>query len=148
MAQTPLSIPISRPKLRSMESFGKLVRRARLAKGMKGADLGSAVGRDGSYISRIENGEQKETPPPDVMAALSSMLDVPEERLLRAWGYLKDSGAPPPGVSAERAALRDLLDDVPESAFPALRETIRWARDANQFRRQRRARQTSPESSQ
>lgn len=69
------------------QRFGDLIREARERQGWRSIDLGVKIGRDGSFVSRLETGRFKETPPPDVLAALSEYLGLDEAELLRSLGY-------------------------------------------------------------
>lgn len=46
-----------------------------------------ALGKDQSWVSRLERGVAKELPTPEDMALISSVLHVPVENLLAAAGY-------------------------------------------------------------
>jgi transcriptional regulator with XRE-family HTH domain len=69
------------------KTFGELVRGSRESQDIKSYQLAEMIGRRPSLISRIENGDYKETPPPDMIAGLSKALGIPQYRLLRAIGY-------------------------------------------------------------
>lgn len=51
-----------------------------------------AVGRDQAWVSRLERGVGKETPPPEDVALLAKVLHVSQLELLAAAGYDLDAG--------------------------------------------------------
>lgn len=71
----------------SMEALAIAVKRARLAKGMRGIDLAQAIGKDPSYVTKLEHGTLKEIPDPATLAALSDALGIAEPSLLELIGY-------------------------------------------------------------
>ena len=93
------------------KTFGALVRERREALDMKSYELAEKIGRRPSLISRIENGDYKETPPPDIIAGLAEALRMPQYRLLQALGY--DVGPAPSeeGIDAD-PVLAELIADL------------------------------------
>lgn len=69
------------------ERFGKLIRQRRDRAGIKTLDLAYRIGRQQSYVSKLEAGDAKTTPPPDVLDALSRELGVSTAEMLEALGY-------------------------------------------------------------
>lgn len=122
MQITALSIPMREQKIAGMDTLGALVKRARLGKGMRGGDLGAAIGKDASYVSKIERGTMKDIPPPEIVRALSDALGVPEARLVRAIGYRTSEGeAPPFDFDSEKAAVLEILEGLDEREARTLR---------------------------
>ena len=80
------------------EELGRAVRRRREELGLSLRDVATRTSVSASTLSRIENGTGK--PDADNIARLTSWLDVPMERILRARGTTK--AAPPLFTSAER----------------------------------------------
>jgi transcriptional regulator with XRE-family HTH domain len=76
-------------RMHNMETLGPLVRMTRERKGIRAADLAYHIGKDPSYLSRLERDLLKDLPTPDVLVALARELDIPETRLLRALGFLQ-----------------------------------------------------------
>ena len=67
-----------------------------------------AIGRDQAWVSRLERGVGKETPPPEDMALLAQVLYVSQHELLAAAGYTLDEG--PKEDHPIIAALRPIVD--------------------------------------
>lgn len=92
-------------------AFGDMIRAARESQDIKSYRLAELIGRRPSLISRIENGDYKETPPPDIIARLSDALGIPQYAMLRSLGYdvgpTTDQASPP--FDPEREALVDRL---------------------------------------
>lgn len=64
-----------------------------------------------TVISRIERGEYKEVPAPDLLNPLAGALSVPVEVLLAAAGYAV--GTPPAEANEQEAALCRLVRQLP-----------------------------------
>lgn len=127
MKQGHLSMLLADATMEPMNALGKLVRAARENQGMRGIDLGVAIGRDGAYVSRLERGILKEVPDPATLGRLSDALDIPELRLLEAIGYRVRQPAPAaPPIDSRRAALIDLLErELTEADARVLEVTAR-----------------------
>lgn len=101
--------------LGNMETLGPLIRSTRERRGIRATDLAHAIGKDPSYLSKLERDLLKEIPPPDVIVALSKELSLPELRLVKALGFLAteqgDSNATGDPRLAEIAALFPVIDD-------------------------------------
>lgn len=67
-------------------SFGEVVRRYRIQRGLTQDQLAEKAGTDGSYISRLERNVEK-APGHDMAQRLISALEAPEEPFLRSLGY-------------------------------------------------------------
>jgi transcriptional regulator with XRE-family HTH domain len=78
-----------------MDTFGSLVRATRERKGIRAADLAYQIGKDPSYLSKLERDILKDIPPPDVLAGLERELGLPQIALLRALGYGIPTGPVP-----------------------------------------------------
>lgn len=89
---------------RLVTTYGELVKRARDARGITSTGLSIAIGRNPSYISRLEVGIAKETPPPDVMLGLERELGLSVAEQLEALGY---------PVREERERVRPRVDFDP-----------------------------------
>lgn len=111
-----------------MKEFGKLVQHARDAKGMKSYELADAIGKQRSYMSRLEGGDIKETPPPETVRAICRVLGISMRSLVEALGYL-DPEEMEPGIAYEvpagsvRADLLDALQDAPDEVVRLLTRT-------------------------
>lgn len=90
--------------------FASLIRRMRERHGLKSFQLAAKIGKQPSYVSRLENGTAKETPPPDVLEALSRELGVSVAEMLESIGY--DIDAQP------------TVRELPDSLTPAQREAV------------------------
>jgi transcriptional regulator with XRE-family HTH domain len=77
-----------------MDELAALVKKARLGKGMRGIDLAAAIGKDPSYVTKLERTTLKEIPPPETVRALAEALGLSEARLVRAIGYRVGDVAP------------------------------------------------------
>lgn len=92
------------------QRFGSLIRRMRARHGLTTLELSNRIERSPSYISKVETGGLRETPPPDVLEAFSRELQISVSELLEAMGYNLQS----------LATVRELPDDL----TPAQREAI------------------------
>lgn len=72
---------------RGVKTYGEMIRVAREMRGITSTGLSLAIGRNPGYVSRIEVGSSKETPPPDVMEGLSRELGLPIAAQLESLGY-------------------------------------------------------------
>lgn len=108
MVESTKSIGYEHVTIRYMaESFGELIRNRREALGIKSFELAREIKRQPSIVSRIETGAYKEVPPPDVMAGLSRILQIPMPELFRSLGYEFDQEPmPTPDDPRERAIQR------------------------------------------
>lgn len=59
------------------EDFPKLVKRLRQKRGLKTFELAAKLERPSSFVSRIETGAIKETPPPYVLHTFRDELGAP-----------------------------------------------------------------------
>lgn len=69
------------------KTLAEIIKERREALGIKSYELADKIGRRPSLISRIENSDYKETPPPDIIAGLAEALDIPQYQMLAAMGY-------------------------------------------------------------
>lgn len=94
-----------------VETLGPLVRATREHKGIRAADLAYRIGKDPSFLSKLERDLLKEIPEPAVLHALADALGIPEPRLLEALGYrVREEPVAPPRVGPDRAALIDAIE--------------------------------------
>ena len=100
-----------------MKEFGKLVREAREQLGMRSYELADAIGKQRSYVSRLEAGELKETPPPDDLRRIRRTLNVSMRSLLVSLGYV-DADEPEPGIAYM------IREDDPRADLLALTEGL------------------------
>lgn len=112
-----LSISLSDGRLGRMETLAKAVRGARLAQGMRGIDLAQALGKDPSYVTKLEHGTLKEIPDPATLGKLSAALGIPEPDLLALIGFRVRERADPV-VSDHR--LREIV-----AAWPRLDDGLK-----------------------
>src|SRR5688572_16058801 len=82
--------------------FGALIRARREDLGIRSYELAQRIGRQPSLISRLETGAYKDTPPPDILAALERELGVSQREMLTALGYLADAPPRPAGGPGDR----------------------------------------------
>lgn len=93
--------------------LGNLIRARREARDIKSFELAAYIGRQPSLISRLETGAYKETPPPEILAALSTVLGLSQAEMLEACGYdLRGSPPTVPVTDPERADLLQKLERV------------------------------------
>jgi transcriptional regulator with XRE-family HTH domain len=86
---------MTRCLLSTMETLGPLVRTTRLRKGIRATDLAYQIGKDPSYLSKLERDLLKETPSPETIHALAEALGLSSDRLLKAMGYAIGEPAEP-----------------------------------------------------
>lgn len=113
-----------------MKDLGTLIAEARRKRGIRTQrELALAIDRDPAWLSRLERGEIKETPSPEVMHALADVLRVPEARLLEAAGYRVAEADPDAGITlgarVTRAEIVRLLADAPDEVVTALAGSMR-----------------------
>lgn len=99
-------------------SLAELVSSRRMALGYTMRGLASRIGVSSAYIAHIEHG-RIDTPSPIVVAKLARELQIGEEVLLRAIGYLQGAEAPPDMIS-------------PAESLPQLLRQAREARGLTQ----------------
>ena len=68
-------------------SFGAMIRKTREQRGWLARELAAKLEIDSGTLSRLENGNYKDTPAPDLIRRISATLEIPERRLLEALGY-------------------------------------------------------------
>lgn len=99
-----------------MERFGKLIADARNRRGWTVRQAGSALKRDPSFISRIENARNSNPPSSSEFRELTSGLGVSPLEGLIALGYLERSDLPDSDAAAWDAGLpaelRDILKEI------------------------------------
>lgn len=100
-----------------MNDLGKLVREARERQNMRSYELADAIGKQRSFVSRLESGELKETPSPEDLRAIGRTLGIPMRSLLVSLGYL-DPDEPEPGVAYV------IREDDPRAAMLATLEGV------------------------
>ena len=83
--------------------FGELIKKARARQGVKTLDLAYRIGRQQSYVSKVESGAVREVPPPDVLIALSRELGISVGEQLAALGYPIDDAPVPDQDAADLA---------------------------------------------
>ena len=99
-----------------MNDLPALIRNARERRGITNqAALGELIGRDQSFVSRLERGLMKELPTPETLRAIGDALGLTMPEMLEAAGYVDP--APPSDVitipaSDPRAALLAALADA------------------------------------
>lgn len=69
------------------QKFGELIKRKRARAGVKTLDLAYRIGRQQSFISKVESGDIKETPPPSVLAGFEREIGASVMEQLQAMGY-------------------------------------------------------------
>lgn len=100
MQHVPLSMLVVQSNIHGMNKMGLLIRSARERKGWNQKQLADKIGKDSSYVSRLETGRTKETPPAEDLGSLSDVLGVTVLDMLTAAGYQlqetesEDSGSP------------------------------------------------------
>ena len=69
-------------------TLGRYVHQRRTALGLRSEDVAAAIGRNQSWVSRLETGDSKVFPDPEDLHALAVVLQVTPRELLEADGYL------------------------------------------------------------
>lgn len=62
-------------------SFARILRKRRMAKGLSQVDLAASAGIENSYVSRLEGGTR--TPSLDVIVRLANAFSITPERLVK-----------------------------------------------------------------
>ena len=102
-------------------SFGELVRRYRIAKGLTQDQLAELAGTDGPYISGLERDPELQ-PGHDLARRLIRALEAPPEPFLRALEYLPEKTVPDQLAAAEEAIITsNLPDERKQTALMVLR---------------------------
>jgi len=108
-----------------MPTLGKVVQRARKARGLKQEQLAEAVGKSVSWVGMLETGKVdrlKNEP----LRAIASALQIPVEDLLVAMGQLEEPSDDPSVVLQRIAGMPTAeerlaaVDQLPEPVFQAL----------------------------
>ena len=119
--------------LRGMDRLGALVRSTRERKGMRAADLAYRIGKDPSYVSKLERDLMKEIPDPATIHALAEVLGIAEPRLLEAIGYVVAEPTPEPlPADSVRAEVMALVPGMTERRARALLALIRYFEDEDE----------------
>jgi transcriptional regulator with XRE-family HTH domain len=99
------------------QTYGALLRRKREDRGLNQDEVGDRIGRDKSYVSRMENGRGMVMPDPQVLRDFGQALGLTMEEQLTALGYLDDPSARGPAYTVApddpRADLLDLVAGLP-----------------------------------
>lgn len=103
--------------------LGLLVKDARERRGYQNQSaLARELGRDQSFVSRLERGVLKELPPPEVLRQLGDVIGLSMEDMLTAAGYLEkpERNDPPETITIPatdpRARILAVLDGLPDHA--------------------------------
>lgn len=108
-----------------MGTLGPLVRKTREHKGIRAADLAFQIGKDPSYVSKLERDILKEIPDPGTLRLLSDALGIAELRLLEAIGYRVTEDLPDAlPYDSERATVIALAPTLREPEAFVIRATI------------------------
>jgi len=100
----------------SGETLGTLVQERMRRRGVTPRDLANAIHRSESTVSLLLR-DKVGTPPPEVVAALATYLDIDERRLLRLIGYLstvQEVDQPRPLIYPPDDPRHDLLAALPD----------------------------------
>jgi transcriptional regulator with XRE-family HTH domain len=92
-------------------NLGRYVQARRSALGLRAEEVGAAVGKSQSWISRLETGAQKTFPEPEEIAGLAAVLQITPRELLEAAGYL------PADESGDQAMVNPFAVDDPRWAL-------------------------------
>lgn len=109
----------------TMNNLHQLVSEARERRGYRTqGDLAAVIGRDVSYVSRLERGLLKEIPQPEMMDALARALGVTVAELLDAAGYDVLPRDEPSDVITirrddPRARVAEIMDAMPDDQVAA-----------------------------
>lgn len=110
--------------------MGALIRSAREHTGLRGYELAARIGKQPSYVSRLEQGEIKVLPPPEELAAIADVVGVTVLDLIDAAGY----DVREPDASNLREAERNLLAAVAGLEDADIGIVMRLARDLHDMR--------------
>lgn len=122
-----------------MNRLAELVTRQRERLGLRGYELASALGKQPSFITRLEDGQVKRLPSPEEVAIMANVLRVSVAEIVEAAGYdiRPDSEHDDPDIAeiAEHARLVDWQTDP--SRLPVIHAILRtWSEfDRNSLRR-------------
>lgn len=103
-----------------MNRLGGLIRSKRERAGLRAYDVAARIGKQPSYITRLETGATKTLPPPEELAGIGDALGLSMAEMIEAAGY---------PVSAPSAW--DDSEDVEEIAEHA--RLVDWQRDASRL---------------
>jgi transcriptional regulator with XRE-family HTH domain len=104
------------PTTHHTNSLGRLIRRARLAKGLSLRAAAEQIGYAVSYLSRIEAGQYK-SPRPRRLQGIARVLDIPIEDLYAVAHYDMPTRLP-----SLAPYLRVKYGELPEEALDRLEE--------------------------
>ena len=90
--------------MNTVEAFARRLREARAGSGLGIAEVGEAIGRDGSTVSRWEKGTQTRPPSRALVVALEDVLGY--DGLLEAAGYR------PQSAGVNRATVEEIVKRV------------------------------------
>ena len=105
----------------TMNNLHTLVKQARERRGFRTqGELAVRIGRDTSYVSRLENGALKEIPQPELLRDLADALGYTVVDLLRAAGYDVDAPDTSEVITIRRddprARVAEIMDALPDEA--------------------------------
>lgn len=113
----------------AMKELGEALFRRREQLGLTQRQFGDRIGKDPAYISRLEQGRTKETPPPEVLQAIAGELGISQARMLAMIGYTV--GEPEPvgdtvTIPADdpRARLLAAVDGLPDHVVNSWADSI------------------------
>lgn len=92
MHQMSLSIEQHSIYRACMEKLGEIIRSRRSQRFPNARSFADAIGKDPAWVSKLENGLLKETPSPTDLVAIERETGIAQADVLRAWGYIIDSG--------------------------------------------------------
>ena len=100
--------------------LGDLIKDSRMRQGMDQRELASLIGRDNSFISRLETGRISNTPDARTIHDLHKALRLSKTEMLRALGYLDEE--------AEIGDIQqhDDLASIPVPVLSLLRQIEDW----------------------
>ena len=120
----------------SMKKLGTLIRDARERLGLHGYELANAIDKQPSYVTRLESGETKTLPPPEVLERLGATLHLSMRKMVETAGY--DLG-PPGDPNADLHTTIDVVlapvlehPKVVEAIVENIRHTVAMWQDFSQ----------------
>ena len=76
--------------MEDMQKFGRLIKSRRDALGLRLEDVAAKINRPFSFVWRLEQGNNANTPDPQVLRDLAAALAVSERDMLTTLGYMSD----------------------------------------------------------
>lgn len=115
-------------------SLGQRISEERARRGMLQRDLAAKLDKASSWVSNLENGKLASPPDAETMRRIEEVLGIPEEDVLRAFGYLKDADGTGTDAPDDSARIYTMIERN-QHLTPFQRQLIRMAWEESERRR-------------